>query len=125
MKSAEQAIMLCKALLLGSKADVEAVCAASSPQAVKRAGRSIVWPADAPRLWNSAVCGIALAVLHQKFADPAPSKYCYRPATLSSPRHRPRTTSGASASRMRAPRRQTAGAAYKILFAGLTEPPTF
>ena len=71
VKSAEQAIMLCKALLLGSQADVEAVCAAPSPQAAKRAGRQVKWPGAAQRLWNSAVCGVALAVLHQKFADPA------------------------------------------------------
>ena len=120
--------MLCKALLLGSQADVEAVCAASSPQAAKRAGRQVEWPEAAQRLWNSAVCGIALAVLHQKFADPALQRILLSTGDSILAEASPTDIiwgTRASASRMQAPRRQTAGAAYKILSAGRTEPPTF
>mmetsp|Transcript_56273 Transcript_56273/g.129202 ORF Transcript_56273/g.129202 Transcript_56273/m.129202 type:complete len:308 (-) Transcript_56273:249-1172(-) len=63
----EKAIMLCKASVMRDYASYDQILRASTPRKAKALGRAVS-PWD-QRLWDSAVCELALAVVYQKFAS--------------------------------------------------------
>jgi len=65
----EKAIMLCEAAVMGNAVYYKKIASADSPAECKSLGREITpWHQER---WNSVVCGVAVAVLRQKFAVPA------------------------------------------------------
>mmetsp|Transcript_40577 Transcript_40577/g.69235 ORF Transcript_40577/g.69235 Transcript_40577/m.69235 type:complete len:306 (-) Transcript_40577:1135-2052(-) len=62
----EKAMMLCKAAVMGDDVRYAAIANADTPMDAKQLGRRVSpWY---PQRWNRVVCGVALAVLRQKFA---------------------------------------------------------
>lgn len=72
----EKAIMLCKAAVMGDLESYNYIVAASTPGHTKRLGRQVK-PFDNDR-WHAVVCGVAVAVLRQKFAIPDLAKVLLR-----------------------------------------------
>ncbi len=61
----EQAIMICKALLMGDLESVNKIIASKSPTAIKKLGRQVTpWN---QQKWNDNVCEIAYEAVVQKF----------------------------------------------------------
>jgi ribA/ribD-fused uncharacterized protein len=66
----EKAIMLCKAAVMGNDRSYALIAAAETPQEeAKKLGRKVAAPWD-PERWSLVVCGVAVAILHQKFMMP-------------------------------------------------------
>jgi ribA/ribD-fused uncharacterized protein len=63
----EKAIMLCKAAVMGDADSYAKIAVADTPLEAKRLGRQVT-PWDDAR-WHRVVCGIAVAVLRQKFGS--------------------------------------------------------
>ena len=63
----EKAIMLCKAAVMGDAQSYVKIVAAETPQEAKRLGQQVT-PFDDAR-WRTVVCGVAVEVLYQKFAQ--------------------------------------------------------
>ena len=64
----EKAIMLCKAAVMGDSTSYDKIAGAETPQEAKRLGRRIA-PWDEEK-WTRVICGVAVAVLRQKFVVP-------------------------------------------------------
>jgi hypothetical protein len=64
----EKAIMLCKAAVMGNATYYAKIAASETPKKAKILGRQIS-PWDHER-WQRVVCGVAVAILRQKFAVP-------------------------------------------------------